>query len=151
MIVLLGCEVAFFLQNYDIYRNNNRFADLSFSLKKVLALQVVHLIVKNFIEFQKPLTATEIATHLAMPIAIIQTVLSNLMASHILVEFKGQDESDEVYQPAVDINILTIAYVVTALEESGQNQLPEVNQEHLFKNNWGQSKLNINLNPVIFL
>ena len=132
MIVLLGCEVAFFLQNYDIYRNNNRFADLSFSLKKVLALQVVHLIVKNFIEFQKPVTAIEIATRLVMPIAIIQTVLSNLMASHILVEFKGQDDSDEVYQPAVDINILTIAYVVTALEESGQNQLPEVNQEHLF-------------------
>jgi len=98
----------------------------------VLALQVVHLIVKNFIEFQKPLTATEIATRLVMPIAIIQTVLSNLMASHILVEFKGQDESDEVYQPAVDINILTIAYVVKALEESGQNQLPDINQEHLF-------------------
>ncbi len=98
----------------------------------MLALQVVHLIVKNFIEFQKPLTATEIATRLVMPIAIIQTVLSNLMASHILVEFKGQDESDEVYQPAVDINILTIAYVVKALEESGQNQLPDINQEHLF-------------------
>ena len=117
----------------------------------MLALQVVHLIVKNFIELQKPVTATEIATRLVIPIAIIQTVLSNLMASHILVEFKEQDDSKEVYQPAVDINILTVAYVVTALEESGQNQLPEVNQEHLFKNNWGQSKLNINLNPVIFL
>ena len=46
MIVLLGCEVAFFLQNYEIYRNNNRFSDLSFSLKKVIALQITHLIIK---------------------------------------------------------------------------------------------------------
>jgi membrane protein len=134
MIVLLGCEVAFFLQNYAIYRNNNRFADLSFSLKKVLALQVVHLIVKHFVDLQKPLTATEISTHLLIPMAIVQQVLSHLIASHILVEFKGQDDNDEAYQPAVDINILSIAYVVTALEEAGQHQLPEINQEHLFLN-----------------
>jgi len=108
MIVLFGCEVAFFLQNYEIYRNNNRFSDLSFSLKKVIALQITHLIIKNFIQLDKPLTATEIATKLVIPIAVIQPVLLNLIASHIIVEFKDQDEVDEVYQPAVDINRLTI-------------------------------------------
>ncbi|MEY3882192.1 MAG: hypothetical protein RIQ94_2988, partial [Pseudomonadota bacterium] len=134
MIVLFGCEVAFFLQNYEIYRNNNRFADLSFSLKKIIALQITHLIVKNFIQLNNPLTAAEIATKLVIPIAIIQPALFNLMAGHILVEYKDMDEaeSEEVYQPAVDINILTIAYIINALEHSGQNNLPDVNQEHLF-------------------
>lgn len=134
MIVLFGCEVAFFLQNYEIYRNNNRFADLSFSLKKVIALQITHLIIKNFIQLDNPLTATEIATRLVIPIAIIQPVLAKLMASHIIVEFKNPDEDDEFYQPAVDINILTIAYVITALEQCGQNHLPDINQERLFMN-----------------
>ena len=132
MIVLFGCEVAFFLQNYEIYRNNNRFSDLSFSLKKVIALQIVHLIIKNFIQMNNPLTAAEIATRLVIPIAIIQPVLSNLIASHIIIEFKNQDDVDEVYLPAVDINILTIAYVINALEQCGQNHLPDINQEQLF-------------------
>jgi membrane protein len=134
MIVLFGCEVAFFLQNYEIYRNNNRFSDLSFSLNKVIALQITHLIIKNFIQLNNPLTAAEIATKLVIPIAIIQPVLSKLMASHIIVEYKDQDEEDEVYQPAVDINILTIAYVIYALEHCGQNHLPDINQEQLFMN-----------------
>ena len=134
MIVLFGCEMAFFLQNYETYRNNNRFSDLSFSLKKVIALQITHLIIKNFIQLNNPLTADEIATKLVIPIAIIQPVLSKLMASHIIVEFKNQDEDDEVYQPAVDINILTIAYVINALEQCGQNHLPDINQEQLFMN-----------------
>ena len=135
MIVLLGCEVAFFLQNYEIYRNNNRFSDLSFSLKKVIALQITHLIIKNFIQLDKPLTATEIATKLVVPIAVIQPVLLNLNASHIIVEFKDPNEvNDEVYQPAIDINRLTIAYIINALEQCGQNHLPDMSQEQLFMN-----------------
>ncbi|MDD1630341.1 MAG: YihY/virulence factor BrkB family protein [Methylococcaceae bacterium] len=134
MIVLFGCEMAFFLQNYETYRNNNRFSDLSFSLKKVIALQITHLIIKNFIQLNNPLTADEIAAKLVIPIAIIQPVLSKLIVSHIIVEFKNQDEDDEVYQPAVDINILTIAYVINALEHCGQNHLPDINQEQLFMN-----------------
>jgi membrane protein len=132
MIVLFGCEMAFFLQNYETYRNNNRFSDLSFSLKKVIALQITHLIIKNFIQLNNPLTADEIATKLVIPIAIIQPVLSKLIVSHIIVEFKNQDEDDVVYQPAVDINMLTIVYVINALEQCGQNHLPDIKQEELF-------------------
>jgi membrane protein len=126
--------MAFFLQNYETYRNNNRFSDLSFSLKKVIALQITHLIIKNFIQLNNPFTADEIATKLVIPIAIIQPVLSKLIVSHIIVEFKNQDEDDKVYQPAVDINILTIAYVINALEHCGQNHLPDINHEQLFMN-----------------
>jgi membrane protein len=134
MIVLFGCEIAFFLQNYENYRNNNRFSDLSFSLKKVVALQITHLITRNFMQLNSPLTAAEIAARLVIPIAIIQPVLAKLMASRIIVEFKNQDEDDEVYQPAIDINILTIAYVINALEQCGQNHLPDITQEQLFMN-----------------
>lgn len=134
MIVLLGCELAFFLQNYEIYRNNNRFSDLSFSLQKVIALQIMHLIVKNFSHFNKPYTAAEIATSLVIPIAIIQPILLKLMASQLIVEFKNHDDADEVYLPAMDTDNLSIAFVINALEQCGQNQLPEVNQEHVFMN-----------------
>ncbi|MDD5461487.1 MAG: YihY/virulence factor BrkB family protein [Methylococcales bacterium] len=134
MIVLFGCEVAFFLQNYNIYKNNNRFSDLSFSLRKIIALQIAHLIISNFVQMNNPLSAIEIAQKLVIPIAIVQPVLANLIASHIIVEFKNQDEVDEAYLPAVDINILSIAYIINALEQCGQSHLADINQEPLFMN-----------------
>jgi membrane protein len=135
MIVLFGCEVAFYLQNYENYRNNNRFSNLSFSLQKVIALQITHLIIKNFNQLNKPLTADEISARLVIPIAIVQPILLKLTASHILVEFNiPEEEDDDVYQPAVDTNLLTIVFVINALEQCGQNHLPDINQERLFMN-----------------
>ncbi|MGZ5007699.1 MAG: YihY/virulence factor BrkB family protein [Methylobacter sp.] len=133
MIVLLGCEIAFYLQNYENYQNSNKFSNLSFSLKKVIALQITHLVIKKFIDLSPPLTADDIAKKLAIPITIIQPVLLKLIASHIIIEFKNQDEY-EVYQPAVDVNKLTIVYVIDALEQCGQNYLPDINQEPPFIN-----------------
>jgi membrane protein len=131
MIVLFGCEITFFLQNYENYRTNQHFSNLSFSLKKVIALHISHLIIKNFIQLDNPLTAAEIATKLAIPIAVIQPILSTLIASHIIVEITHQDD-ETVYLPAVDINRLTIAYISNALEQCGQNQLPDINPVQLF-------------------
>ncbi len=133
MIVLFGCEIAFFLQNYENYRHSSQFIKLSFSLKKIIALQITHLIIKNLIPINTPLTAAKIAETLNIPIAIIQSILLKLTTSRILVEFKNTDEC-EVYQPAVDINILTTAYVVNALEQCGQNHLPGINEDPLFIN-----------------
>ena len=133
MVVLFGCEVAFFLQNYEIYKNKHRYADLSFALQKVLSLQITHLIINNFVLMNKPLSATEIAEKLLIPIAIVHDLLAKLITSHIVVEFKMEEQSvDELYQPAVDINKLTIAYVITALEQSGQHHLSDIKQEQLF-------------------
>jgi membrane protein len=132
MIVLFGCEVAFYLQNYETYRNNNRFSNISFGLQKIIALQVTHLLIKHFGQLNKPLTADEIAAKLLIPFAIVQPTLLKLTASHILVEFNVPEEEDDVYQPAVDTNCLTIAFVINALEQCGQNHLPEISQDRLF-------------------
>jgi membrane protein len=133
MIVLFGCELAFFLQNYENYRHGGEFSDLSFSLYKVIALQITHLVVKNFIPVNHPLTDSDIAKKLSLPIAVVQSTLLKLVAGHILVEFKNHEEC-EIYQPAVDVNRLTAAYVVNALEQSGQNRLPGVTHDPVFIN-----------------
>jgi membrane protein len=132
MIMLFGCEVAFFLQYYENYRNNNRYSNLSFTLQKVIALQVTHLLIKHFSHLNKPLTADEISVKLALPIAIVQSILIKLTASHIAVVFNIPEEDDDVYQPAIDTNLLTIAFVINALEQCGQNDLPDISHEQVF-------------------
>jgi membrane protein len=131
MIVLMGCEVAFFLQNYEIYSSNNQYSHLSTSLKKVIALQITHLIIKNFSQLNKASTAAELATKLAIPDTIIRAILLKLIASHVIVEFNKQDELETYFQPAVSINILSVAYVINALEQTGQNDLLSIHPEKL--------------------
>ena len=131
MVVLFGCQVAFYIQNYQGYRNNTRFLDLSFFQIKIVALQIMHLIIKNFVNFGKPLTRAEIAEKLLIPIAAAETALAKLHAGHILAEVKV-GEGDEVYWPAVDIHIVTVAFVIEALDQCGQADLPEVTRPEIF-------------------
>ncbi|ATG88903.1 YihY/virulence factor BrkB family protein [Methylomonas koyamae] len=132
IIVLFGCEMAFYIQNYPIHRHGDRFGNLSFSLKKILALQITHALVKRFLKQEAPPSAEELARDLMIPLALVQALLNKLIASRIVVEFCHPEQTVSVFQPAVDINILSIGYVVDALECCGQNQLPDIQPQQDF-------------------
>ncbi|MFU8789802.1 MAG: YihY/virulence factor BrkB family protein [Methylobacter sp.] len=131
MIVLFGCEMAFYLQNYASCRHNVQFPALSFAFKKIIALQISHLIVLNSADAGKPLTAEAISVHLQVSKTIVQQLLDFLVDSHVLLSLKT-DEDDHVYLPAVDINRLSVAFVLNALEHCGQNTLPALKQDAVF-------------------
>ncbi|MEQ1620299.1 MAG: YihY/virulence factor BrkB family protein [Methylococcales bacterium] len=133
MVVLFGCEIAFYIQNYESHRHNYQSTEFSFAFKKIMALQISHLIIKNFIKSGKPLTAEDIALALFTSVAVVQELLDLLVMSHLLIELKTE-EDEEVYLPAVDINILSIAYIINALEHCGQNSLPNIKPEKLYVN-----------------
>jgi membrane protein len=123
MIGLFGCEIAFYLQHYESYRWHNRYSQISYSLRKMIALQLTHFIIKQFIHSNTSSTATEMAKKLAFPLAISQPILLKQVASYVIVELNKPDADEIYYQPAVSVDILTIAYVINALEQAGQNQL----------------------------
>lgn len=132
MIVLFGCEISFYLQNYKDYQGKNKVEDLSLFLKKVIALKTAHLIVKNLVARQDPLNAVEIASRLALPAYVIHGALEELMACQVVAQVKAEDDADGVYLPAVDVNQVTVAYVINALERRGQNHLPDIGGDEPF-------------------
>ena len=125
LIVLFGCELTFYHQNFETYRNKDKFEDLSFSLQKALALQITHLIVSNFTKAEKPLSLVEIAKQLVVPISALQPILIKLLQSNIIVEIKVDETAVPVFQPAFDTSLLTVASVIEALEGYGNNTLPK--------------------------
>ncbi len=127
VVVLLGCEISFYVQNFESYQHNNKFSSLSYTLKRTIALQVCHAIVLRFANAEKAINAGEIANQLGLPVTVIQKTLSVLKDSQLIVQLNGVDEDeDEIYQPSRDINRLTIASVINALEISGQNVVPNM-------------------------
>ncbi|HOO90878.1 MAG TPA: YihY/virulence factor BrkB family protein [Syntrophales bacterium] len=64
LIVLFGAEFSFAHQNVDTYEFEPDSLKISGSFKRLLSLQIAHLLVSNFAEGEKPLTATQISHRL---------------------------------------------------------------------------------------
>ncbi len=132
MVVLLGCEISFYVQNYESYRHNERFSNLSFSLKKTIAFKVCHIIIMRLVKDEKAASAELISEQLQLPVSVVQKTLSTLLEANLIVELNAFDESLKTYHPAQDINRLSIAYISNALESNGRDSIPGFNKENTF-------------------
>jgi membrane protein len=123
LIVLFGAEIAFAHQNVDTYEMEVTSENVSTSLKKVLALRIASMCVRNFVNGEEPLSGKQISEALDIPVRLTNRLLNDLVMSHVLSETKGDDEKLTYYQPARDVGSLTIHFVVTALERLGDDNL----------------------------
>ena len=128
-VVLFGAELSFAHQNVDTYEYEPDSRRVSPAFKKVLTLQIVHLLVKNFANGERPLTDTEICTRLKMPIRLVYIVLHDLIQSGVVSEIRTRQDQQFAYQPARDISTLSIKYVIDAIDQNGTNNIPVARTE----------------------
>lgn len=123
-IVLFGAELSFAQQNVETYEFEPDCLRASRAYKNLLSLAIVQLCVKRFVQAEKPLTAGEIAHQLDMPIRLVRELLDDLVRAHVLSEAKAENSSEDAYQPGRDINSLSVAAVINALEKTGTQDVP---------------------------
>ena len=128
-IVLFGAELSYANQNVDTYEYEPDFFKVSPGFKKLLTLQIVHLLIKRFEHAEKPLSDSQISARLQMPIRLVHNILFNLVESGLVSETTTKDDKELAYQPARDINQMTIQSVIGALEQSGTDTLPVAKTE----------------------
>jgi membrane protein len=128
-VVLFGAELSFANQNVGTYEYEPDSNKVSPAFKKVLTLQIAHLLIKNFAGGRKPFTDTEISAQLRAPIRLVHTILFDLVASRVISETTTRVDKKFGYQPARDINTLTITSVLDAIEQNGTNNIPVVRNE----------------------
>ncbi len=123
LIVLFGAEISFAVQNVEKYEFEPDTHNLSPFSWRVLTLMVAHLLIKNFAGGQKAMTAESISKRLEIPIRSVRDILYILMDSGILSEVNTQHEKEIAYQPAIDTNILTVSYVLNAIDHRGTDKI----------------------------
>jgi membrane protein len=136
LIVLFGAEISFAVQNVEKYEFEPDTQNLSPFSWRVLTLTVAHLLIKNFAIGQKALTAEEISKKLEIPIRAVRDIIYMLVDSEILSEVNTQREKEKAYQPAVDTNILTVSYVLNAIDHRGTDKILAIasaEKEHIIK------------------
>ena len=125
-IVLFGAELSFANQNVNTYEYEPDSLEVSPGFKKLLTLQIAHLLVKKFENGDTPPSDSQISARLQMPIRLVHNILFDLAQAGLISEVKTKVDKKLAYQPARDINKLTLQYVLSALEQSGTDTIPVV-------------------------
>ncbi|MHC4754372.1 MAG: YihY/virulence factor BrkB family protein [Planctomycetota bacterium] len=124
IVILFGAEVSFANQNVETYEFEPDCLNVSRSFKKLLALLVAHLLIKNFGQGKPPSNAEQIAHALEIPIRLAREVLYELLQANIISECKNGNDKIIAYQPARDPEDVTIEFVLNALDHSGTADIP---------------------------
>jgi len=122
LIVLLGAEISFAYQNVEKYEFESGSLSLSNHHKRLLSLYVTYCIIKNFQDGKEPLTSSKISKKLGIPLRLIRDIIFSLVNAKVLIETVTESPRENGYQPAVDINIIDLKFVIDRLDNSGSDQ-----------------------------
>lgn len=124
VIVLFGAEVSFAVQNVETYEHEPESLNVNYSLKRLLVLLISKICVDKFYNGESPLTAVKIADLTDLPIRLVRQILFELVDVGVLCEVRTKDENEYAYQPARNVEILTVHYVLSKLGEFGVDNVP---------------------------
>ena len=136
IICLFGAEISYASQNVKKFSFERDSKNISRRYKDFLTLLITSLIVKRFVNGEKPYTADELSDAYRIPIRITTQLLYQLTEMHILIEVNyGNDERVVHYQPAIDVNRLTVSYLLNRIDQFGSENF-KIDTTHLFNKEW---------------
>jgi membrane protein len=119
IIVLLGAELSFANQNVSRYEFESEALNISNFHKRALVLLIMNRIIRNFAIGEKPVSAGSVATGLKIPVRLARDILQDLSNANLVSVVHEHDGKEQLFQPAIDINRLTVSFVFSALDRKG--------------------------------
>ncbi len=139
LIILLGAEISYASQNLQNYEYEGDSNNISIRYRNFLSVFLTYVIVKRFSNNETPLKNDEIASIYKLPIRLVNILLTELTAINVITEIVDEDDKTKAYQPAMDINKLTVSLLIDRIESKGSElflankhvELDEFWQKHL--------------------
>jgi membrane protein len=133
IVVLLGAELSFANQNVSRYELESEALNISNYQKRALVLMVMHMIIRNFSIGEKPISAENIAMTLKIPVRLARDILQDLSSVNLVSIIHENEQKERLYQPALDINRLTVSYVFSRLDKKGVEQIMVIKNKNYDK------------------
>ena len=122
LIVLLGAELSFANQNVHRYEFETDSLNISQFHRKVMAILIMHIIIKKFQKGEEPMSSDIMANNLRIPVRIASEILHELNSAGLINQLSGEQDKQQIYQPGIDINQMTIGFVLDRLDKKGTEQ-----------------------------
>jgi membrane protein len=120
VIVLLGLEVTFAIQNFRTIRQEFRGDKLSADGREAAALAILLSAAAAFIKGEKPLTIEDLSLRLNLSHRFTQQSLSFLVDCGFLNEVAQGKDALSAYQPAIDVGSLPLQEVLQRMRQDGE-------------------------------
>lgn len=117
--LLMGAQLSYYIQNITRYEFEFDVQTVSPKQKKRLSLLVMHCLTDDFIKGIKPRAPEEISHDLSLPVRTVHDCLDQLRDSELVTELWDETDDRYVYQPATDINRMTLSFVLDKMDNSG--------------------------------
>ena len=118
LIVLIGAQLSYAIQNVRSYRMEVALTDVGHAQKEVMALHIMTKIAARFHQ-GLPLVGTEaLSLALAVPVRLVGEITRKL-CDHGLIQAISSDEA--VFQPSRNIALISVLDVCKALRHEGED------------------------------
>jgi len=119
IVLLLGAELSFANQNVSRYEFEYEALNVSPFQKRALVLMILNMIVRNFSVGEKPISSENISKSLKIPVRLVRDILQDLHNVKLVSVIHENEHEERLYQPALDINKLTVSFVLNRLDKKG--------------------------------
>lgn len=125
LLILLGGQVTYAMQNADYLTNENAWQKTSERARELISLSVLLIVMKRFKSRQPPIRAGELHKQLRIPNHILNTSINRLCAIGYLNQIEdhnAEDERDHAYQPGYPAENITLAEFKQSIETFGNDE-----------------------------
>jgi membrane protein len=77
---------------------------------------ILNRIIRNFSLGEKPVSAEYVAKDLKIPVRLARDILQDLTTVNLVSVVNEHEHKEQLFQPALDINRLTVSYVFSSLD-----------------------------------
>jgi membrane protein len=120
LILLLGAQVAFYLQYPQYMSRQPVQLRLSNRLRERLSLQIMFMVADHHLNQGDPWTSEDLVHYLALPMQPIHHVLKLMVDADFLSE---TSDSPPAYLPRRDIETITLCELYEVVRSAGENRL----------------------------
>lgn len=121
-LLLIGAELAFAIQNNDLFAYENDLKKMSRRYKDYVMLYILAMIIRRFEAGEAPQTAQEMATINQLPIRLVQQLLSRMEETNIIRRVYIEQEEDQAFVPALDTKTITVEMVIGRISAQGSEE-----------------------------
>lgn len=119
-IVLIGAELSYSAQNVRKFSFDRETKNISRRFRDFFTIMIASVIVRRFAEGETPLTADQISMKCKIPIKLTNDIIDELHKLQVILPTPTPDDDRVMaYQPALDINLLTVNDLIEQIDKEG--------------------------------
>jgi membrane protein len=135
-MVLFGAEITFASQNIQNFFFEKEIKNISHRYSYFTILMITSIICKRFENREAPLSALDISTMYRIPSRLTQRILNLLVEMKIINQtVSDEDKRSLTYQPAMDINQITVGMILKSVFNFGTEDF-KMDIQGRFRRHW---------------